>query len=98
MMQFASDLVGYACLTNKSPSPSRELSIRYRRAYGQALQQLRLALEDPDSQRQDDTLLAVWLMCLYELMLGTPADAPNPGPRNWAAHSMALTGLLRARG
>jgi hypothetical protein len=31
-------------------------------------------------------------------MLGTPLDAPGPGPSNWAAHPVALTELLRARG
>ncbi|KAL3458718.1 hypothetical protein BJX64DRAFT_291871 [Aspergillus heterothallicus] len=97
MMQFACDAVGYVCLMNKAP-PSRELANRHQRAYGHALQQLRYALEDPIAQTEDDVLLAVWLLCLYELMLGTPSDAPGPGPSNWAAHSMALTGLLRARG
>ncbi|KAL2832195.1 hypothetical protein BJY01DRAFT_254014 [Aspergillus pseudoustus] len=96
IMRFACDAVGYVFLVNKAPS--RELATRHRRAYGQALQRLRRALEVPILQRDDGVLLAVWLLCLYELMLGTPPDAPGLGPSNWAAHSMALIGLLRARG
>ncbi|KAL4791936.1 hypothetical protein BDV19DRAFT_369391 [Aspergillus venezuelensis] len=96
IINFVCDAVGYVWLMNKAPS--RELANRHQRAYGHALQQLRYALEDPIAQTQDSVLLAVWLLCLYELMLGTPWNAPGPGPKNWAAHSIALTGLLRARG
>ncbi|KAL3444311.1 hypothetical protein BJX65DRAFT_311089 [Aspergillus insuetus] len=96
LTRFACDAVGYLNFMNKTPS--RDLAARHQRAYGQALQQLRLAVNHPIAQIQDETLLAVWLLCLYELMLGTPPDAPGPGPSNWAAHSVALTGLLRARG
>jgi hypothetical protein len=62
----ACDAVGYLYFMHKTPS--RDLTTRHQRAYGHALQQLRLAVDHPVAQRQDETLLAVWLLCLYEVV------------------------------
>jgi hypothetical protein len=67
LTRFACDAVGYLYFGHRTPS--QDLATRHRRAYGQALHQLRLALEDPVAQKQDETLLAVWLLCLYEVII-----------------------------
>ncbi|KAL4809858.1 hypothetical protein BDV18DRAFT_156238 [Aspergillus unguis] len=96
LMHLACTAVGVAWLSNQSNSSS--LAILHQRAYGEALQHLRAALEHPLVQKQDSVLLAVWMLCVYELILGTSPGDSSAGPLNWATHSKALTGLLRARG
>jgi hypothetical protein len=67
LTRVACDAVGYLYFMHKTPS--RNLATRHQRAYGQSLQQLRLAVDHPVAQRQDETLLAVWLLCLYEVII-----------------------------
>lgn len=44
-------------------------TLMHRRIYGKSLRAVHLALLDPTYQRQDSTLLAVWLLCLYAVSL-----------------------------
>ncbi|KAJ5133877.1 hypothetical protein N7448_001103 [Penicillium atrosanguineum] len=90
----ASKAVGYVYHANRAPS--KESTLAQRKMYGTALKQLQLALGDPKLRNQDDILMSVWLLCLYELMLGTSPD--GKGPLDWSVHSRALTGLIRSRG
>jgi hypothetical protein len=64
-LYLACHAVGYAYLANKTQSTGLLLS--HRDAYGKALRALGLALHDPRLQKQDCILLAVWLLCLYEV-------------------------------
>lgn len=57
--------VAYAYLANKFPMSSAALSHQAR--YGKALQALGDAMRDPVLQKQDETLLAVWLLGLSEV-------------------------------
>jgi hypothetical protein len=65
VLYLACHAVGYAYLANKSQTPGTKLSHQSR--YGKALYALRLALLDPELQKQDSTLLAVWLLGFYEV-------------------------------
>lgn len=67
VLYLATQAVGYAYFANKTHSPGLIASRRTR--YGRALQALRFALHDPILQKQDGTLLAVWLLCFYEVSL-----------------------------
>jgi hypothetical protein len=58
--------VGHAYLANKTRSSS-SLELSHRDWYGKALHALRLALRDPELQKEDCVFLAVWLLCLYEV-------------------------------
>jgi hypothetical protein len=64
VLYLASQAVGYAYFANKTQS--WDLMATRRARYGQSLQALRYALLDPVLQKQDATVLAVWLLCFYE--------------------------------
>ena len=65
VLQMACKAVGSIYLANRSPS--NESIVSHRRMYGNALQQLQSALSNPKTRNQDDILLSVWLLCLYEV-------------------------------
>lgn len=65
VLYLACHAVSYAYLAIKMQSSS--LALSHRALYGKALRALRFALLDHGSQKQDCTLLAVWLLCLYEV-------------------------------
>jgi hypothetical protein len=64
-LYLASHAVGYAYFAQKAQSSSLVKSHKSR--YGRALHKLRLTLYDPVLQKQDCTLLAVWLLCFCEV-------------------------------
>ncbi|KAK2767529.1 hypothetical protein FQN54_003686 [Arachnomyces sp. PD_36] len=68
------------------------------RAYTTALVAINSAIRDPQQYKSDDTLLGVWLLSLYELLLGaqesTNSDVEYSG---WDIHSRGMTELLRLR-
>jgi Fungal specific transcription factor domain len=57
--------VSHAYLANKSRSSG--LVSSHRSSYGKSLRVLKVVLSDPDMQRDDATLLTVWILCLYEV-------------------------------
>lgn len=65
VLYMACNAVGYAYLANKSHSAAQALS--HTTWYGKALGALRKDLQVPDLQKQDSILLAVWLLCFYEV-------------------------------
>ncbi|KAH8705978.1 hypothetical protein BGW36DRAFT_422503 [Talaromyces proteolyticus] len=97
LLDLASHAVGSAYLANKTRSPNFKAT--HQRLYGKALRVLHVVLQDPKLQKQDSTLLAVWLLCLYELMTGSSiSDELGPGPLSWDIHSRALESFLKLRG
>ncbi|KAE8379709.1 hypothetical protein BDV26DRAFT_156031 [Aspergillus bertholletiae] len=77
---------------------SDSIGLRHRKIYGRALQSLATDVSDVEKQRQDSTLVAVWLLCLYELVVGTTSQESQLEPRGWNTHGNAMIGLLRLRG
>ncbi|OJJ46178.1 hypothetical protein ASPZODRAFT_2070938 [Penicilliopsis zonata CBS 506.65] len=69
-------------------------------SYGKALRAVSKATQDPVSQLDDRTLLAIWLLSLYECLLGTHGldMVTRPGPENWDIHTQALVDILHLRG
>ncbi|KAE8162836.1 hypothetical protein BDV40DRAFT_300086 [Aspergillus tamarii] len=86
------DAIASAYFANRSCSDSVELG--HRKLYVRALQSLSNDISNVERQSQDTTLAAVWLLCLYELIVG----ARGQEPRGWRTHGEALIGLLRLRG
>lgn len=64
-LHFATKAVGYVYLANRAPS--QDSTLAQRKIYGNALKQLQLELDDPRLRNQDDVLMSVWLLCLYEV-------------------------------
>ncbi|KAJ5697119.1 hypothetical protein N7488_010803 [Penicillium malachiteum] len=88
--------VGYVYHANQTNS--RKSTVTHRQMYGNALRALQDDINDVEKQKEDSILLAVWLACLYELMLGDASCDPSEGPLNWDIHSRALGQLLKLRG
>ncbi|KAE8346102.1 hypothetical protein BDV24DRAFT_158899 [Aspergillus arachidicola] len=86
------DAIASAYFANRSRSNNIEFG--HRKLYVRALQSLSNDVSDVEKQSQDTTLAAVWLLCLYELIVG----ARGQEPRGWRTHGEALIGLLRLRG
>ncbi|KAE8405416.1 hypothetical protein BDV37DRAFT_281823 [Aspergillus pseudonomiae] len=88
--------VASACFDNRSRSDSMGFS--HKKLYVKALQSLSNDISHVEKQKQDQTLVAVWLLCLYELLVGAPSHKSQLEPRGWNAHGEAMLGLLRLRG
>ncbi|QRD90560.1 hypothetical protein F9C07_2257225 [Aspergillus flavus] len=86
------DAIASAYFAKRTRSDSIEFG--HRKLYVRALQSLSNDVSDVEKQSQDTTLAAVWLLCLYELIVG----ARGQEPRGWRTHGEALIGLLRLRG
>ncbi|TEA14924.1 Beauvericin cluster-specific repressor BEA4 [Colletotrichum sidae] len=80
----------------------RELST----CLGEALSSVSAALSSPKSHTSDATIVAVWLLGNYELLMGgierksftsRPGDSSS-STSSWDVHSKGLLSLLRARG
>lgn len=86
--------VGYVYLANRTNS--RESAIVHKSLYGRTLRSLRADLSQPSCQREDSTLLAVWLSCLYEVSV--PLH-PKPSQLSHfkSAHAWRLRFLRGAR-
>ncbi|KAH8702217.1 hypothetical protein BGW36DRAFT_372407 [Talaromyces proteolyticus] len=63
------------------------------RAYDTAISTLRTALQDPQEVKSDDTLLAIWLLSMYEFL----HDERNV-THSWLFHSGIIAHLIRVRG
>ncbi|OGM49366.1 hypothetical protein ABOM_003506 [Aspergillus bombycis] len=88
--------VASASFTNRSRPDSTGFG--HRKLYAKALQSLSNDVSHVEKQKQDQTLVAVWLLCLYELLVGAPSQKSQQEPRGWNAHGEAMIGLLRLRG
>ncbi|KAJ9486494.1 hypothetical protein VN97_g6839 [Penicillium thymicola] len=67
-------------------------------AYGSALMATRSAIQDPQRCKSDNTLLAVWLLGLYELLLGIRKGTEPVATPGWQFHNQVLSKLIRLRG
>ncbi|KEF59624.1 uncharacterized protein A1O9_04470 [Exophiala aquamarina CBS 119918] len=95
--------IGNAFLTSKVSSV--EAWSKRRAAYGRALTATNAALQDPILQVEDQTLAAVWLLGIYELIASPAGGSPpigyapqNHGSEPWMVHTQGLATLLRLRG
>lgn len=59
--------VGSAYMVNIIRSPNT--TVDRAKAYGTALTVIHSAIMDPQQRKSDDTLLAIWLLGLYEVIL-----------------------------
>ncbi|CAI4218423.1 unnamed protein product [Parascedosporium putredinis] len=66
--------------------------------YCRSVMAVRNALSDEGKRREDETLVAVWLLSLYEVTRGTPDPQGGPTPAAWEIHTDGILGILRARG
>ncbi|EXJ86042.1 hypothetical protein A1O1_06411 [Capronia coronata CBS 617.96] len=66
--------------------------------YGKALTAANAALGDRTLQTQDETLTCVWLLSLYEVIVGPSAPLERSGSTSWFVHTQGLADLLRLRG
>ncbi|KAK5193215.1 hypothetical protein LTR99_006765 [Exophiala xenobiotica] len=73
---------------------------RTRRAitYGKALTSTNAALRDQSLQTRDDTVTSVWLLSLYELIVGSSPPQMHVGPATWNLHTQGMATLLQLRG
>ncbi|KAI1616928.1 hypothetical protein EDD36DRAFT_149315 [Exophiala viscosa] len=92
----ACQAISWAFLTNRTRAP--EAVSKRTMTYGQALTMTNVALRDPSLQARDDTLASVWLLSLYELLVGSSTTQLHVGPATWNLHTQGLTSLLRLRG
>ncbi|KAF6811492.1 hypothetical protein CPLU01_15102 [Colletotrichum plurivorum] len=93
-----------AYVMNRSPSGAdyRELSTYL----GKALASVSSAIRDPEAYTSDATIVAVWLLGNYELLMGglerrsfiSRDEQPLSEGQSWHIHSKGLISLLRARG
>ncbi|KAK4944417.1 hypothetical protein LTR10_016091 [Elasticomyces elasticus] len=92
----ACQAISWAFLTNRTRAP--EAVSKRTMTYGQALAMTNVALRDPSLQTRDDTLASVYLLSLYELLVGSSTTQHDVGPATWVLHTQGLTSLLRLRG
>ena len=64
--------------------------------YGQALRSVNTAINDPNESRADSTLLAIFLLCMYEMTEGGTAGMSSYA--NYMRHLDGAVALLRHRG
>ncbi|KIX08156.1 uncharacterized protein Z518_02812 [Rhinocladiella mackenziei CBS 650.93] len=88
--------IAQAFITNQLRTP--EAQSQRGIAYGKALTSTNAVLRDPALQTQDETLTCVWLLSLYELIVGSSSPTQNVGPVTWNVHTQGLVSLLRLRG
>ncbi|CAI7631462.1 unnamed protein product [Penicillium glandicola] len=81
------------------------------KAYGRALMAMRSTIQDPHLCKSDNTLLAIWLLGLYELfanadsadtgiklLLGARGGTEPVATPGWKIHNQVLSELIRLRG
>ncbi|KAJ5970804.1 uncharacterized protein N7479_000722 [Penicillium vulpinum] len=68
------------------------------KAYGIALTAIRSAIQDPERCKSDNTLLAIWMLGLYELVLGVRNGTEPVATPGWQIHNQVLSELIRLRG
>ncbi|KAJ5373600.1 hypothetical protein N7517_005606 [Penicillium concentricum] len=92
----ACNAVAYAYVANITRT-SKATSDRAK-AYGFALMALRSAVQDSQLYKNDNTLLAIWLLGLYELLLGAQNGTDPVTTPGWHIHNQVLSELIRLRG
>ncbi|KAK5758735.1 hypothetical protein LTS12_011129 [Elasticomyces elasticus] len=65
--------------------------------YGEALATINEALHDPVERLEDDIMMSIWLMQLYEVLTGESARVVEQSTA-WISHMQGLVMLLRLRG
>ncbi|KAJ5445006.1 hypothetical protein N7491_001088 [Penicillium cf. griseofulvum] len=68
------------------------------KTYGIALMAIRSTIQNPQQCKSDNTLLAIWLLGLYELLLGTRNDTEPVATPGWQIHNQVLSEMIRLRG
>ncbi|KAJ5810885.1 hypothetical protein N7447_010401, partial [Penicillium robsamsonii] len=92
----ACNAVAYAYMDNIAWT-SKAISDRAK-AYGCALMAMRSAIQDPQLCKSDNTLLAIWLLGLYELLLGVRNGRDQVATPGWQIHNQVLSEVIRLRG
>ncbi|KAL2829505.1 hypothetical protein BDW59DRAFT_142169 [Aspergillus cavernicola] len=68
------------------------------KAYGSALTAIRSAIMDPQRCKTDNTLFAVWMLGLYELLSGLRPGTDPVATAGWQIHNQVLAELISLRG
>ncbi|KAI1265859.1 hypothetical protein F5Y18DRAFT_426371 [Xylariaceae sp. FL1019] len=90
-----SDTFRQACIANEQGlSNNRESLLRSAKLIGAANQVMR----HQESRVADSTLLSIWLLALYELLLGDKGNESMPAPPAWHTHVEGLASLIKLRG
>ncbi|KAF7595718.1 hypothetical protein BBP40_005162 [Aspergillus hancockii] len=92
----ACSAIASAYFANRTRSDS--IGFGHRKLYGKALRSLSNDVANVEMQKQDSTLATMWLLCLYELIAGAPAQESKLQPQGWEVHGKAMIGLLQLRG
>ncbi|KAH8662536.1 hypothetical protein BX600DRAFT_320800 [Xylariales sp. PMI_506] len=66
--------------------------------YQRGLRAVQTALNSNSDAVKDETLVAVWMLAIYELLTGSPQTTPRPGPDAWHLHINGIALLLKIRG
>ncbi|KAH8695532.1 hypothetical protein BGW36DRAFT_361226 [Talaromyces proteolyticus] len=81
-------------LGNEIASASRPVNAHY-----EALSVVRSLLADPENCKDDSTVLAVWFLGLFEVMVSTQDErAPRVVSPGWEFHSKGLITMIHERG
>ncbi|RFU34116.1 hypothetical protein B7463_g2194, partial [Scytalidium lignicola] len=96
-LYLACNAVGCAYIANSTQYPSHLPD--QSKAYRTALNAVYSALSDPQRCKSDNTILGVWLLALYELLLDARSGAKvGPPSSGWDIHSRGMAELIRLRG
>lgn len=71
------ECLGLAAMANLAGSET-QAAIAARRKYGQALSMVNRALQSPETMTEDQTLLSVMLLGVYEVWTGALSTYPSP--------------------
>ncbi|KAI0154912.1 hypothetical protein GGR57DRAFT_100009 [Xylariaceae sp. FL1272] len=90
-----SDTFKEACSANEQGFFNhRDSLLRSARLIGAANQ----AIQHRESRAADSTILSIWLLAVYELLLGDKGTESMPAPPAWHAHVEGLASIIRLRG
>lgn len=80
-------------LSNESATESAQEIGTY---MGKTLSAVATALKDPEGAFRDDIISAVWMLCNYEIIVGSIGRMETESP--WHTHAAGLYGMLKTRG
>ncbi|KAJ5501987.1 hypothetical protein N7463_004861 [Penicillium fimorum] len=92
----ACNAVAYAYMDNTARTS--KATLERAKAYGFALLAMRSAIQDSQRCKSDNTLLAIWLLGLYELLLSFRNGTDPIATPGWQIHNQVLSELIRLRG
>lgn len=81
-----------ALIVSRISLGSRDDCLVHKGLYGQALNDLQLALRDPKRVYSDETLIASMLLGVYEILEGSAMDS------DWLSHAQGAARLIELRG